>query len=179
MRDIASEVGILSGSLFYHFKSKEQMLVEMVREAVVSMCAGAEALLSRLEDPAERLRAVVRFELDCFAGSQTRDYFAVLVSEWRDVPTSVQPELRVMRRRYRSLVLSVINECDAAGLLRLEPDAAAKVLHAATTGAVTWFRSSGLYTVDQFARILADLVLRDPVPTAEVHLQPEQAEHAT
>jgi len=43
----------------------------------------------------------------------------------------------------------------------LAPDAAALVIHGATTGAVMWFRSSGRYTVDEFARILADLVLRD------------------
>lgn len=162
VRDIASEVGILSGSLFHHFDSKEQMLVEMVREAVISMCAGAEALVGPIADPVERLRVLVRFELDCFAGSQTRDYFAVLVSEWRDVPASIQPELRVMRQRYQGLVRSVIDECDAAGQLRLAPDAATKVLHGATTGAVTWFRKSGRYSVDEFARILADLVLRVP-----------------
>ena len=162
VRDIAAEVGILSGSLFHHFDSKEQMLVEMVREAVIAMCVGAEALLAPLADPVERLRALVRFELDCFAGSQTRDYFAVLVSEWRDIPASVQPELRSMRQRYLGLVRSVIEQCEAASLLRLAPDAAGLVIHGATTGAVTWFNSSGRYTVDEFARILSDLVLRDP-----------------
>lgn len=167
VRDIAAEVGILSGSLFYHFKSKEQMLVEMVREAVISMCVGAERLIAPISDPVDRLRVLVRFELDCFAGSQTRDYFAVMVSEWRDVPVSVQPEMRVMRQRYQALVRTVIDECDAAGLLRLEPDAAAKVLHGATTGAVTWFRSSGRYGVEEFARILADLVLRDPLARSD------------
>ena len=161
VRDIAAEVGILSGSLFHHFDSKEQMLIEMVREAVIAMCVGAEALLASLADPVERLRALIRFELDCFAGSQTRDYFAVLVSEWRDIPASVQPELRSMRQRYLGLVRSVVEQCEAASLLRLAPDAAGLVIHGATTGAVTWFNSSGRYSVDEFARILSDLVLRE------------------
>ncbi|CAN7767412.1 TetR/AcrR family transcriptional regulator [Variovorax sp. LjRoot175] len=160
VRDIAAGCGILSGSLFHHFASKEQMLAEILREAALTICTGAEALVAGITDPAARLRAVVCFELECFLGSRTRDYFGVLISEWRDVPAGLQPELRALRQRYFDLVLSVAEECEAAGLLRTEAQATVRVIHSTTTGAITWFRNDGRYTTDSFADVLCRLMLR-------------------
>ena len=161
VRDIAREVGIQSGSLFHHFATKEQMLTEMLREAALSMCVRAEALLEPIASPADRLRALIRFELDCFAGSQTRDFYATLVSEWRDTPDAFHAELRMLRQRYFGLVRSVLDACHAEGRLRIDPDAAAKVLHGVNTSSISWFRRSGRYTVDEFAAIFAKLLLND------------------
>ena len=161
VRDIGREVGILSGSLFHHFATKEQILVEMLREAAISLCTGVEARLANVADPVARIQLLIRFEMECFAGTQTRDYFAVLVSEWRDVPASVQPELRALRSRYAVFSRAVLQACHDAGVLRLPPDAAQRVLHGITTGAVTWFKSNGRYSVAEFADIVANLLMKD------------------
>ena len=42
-RAISEVVGILSGSLFHYFKSKDQMLFEIMHDAADSMCARADA----------------------------------------------------------------------------------------------------------------------------------------
>lgn len=162
VRDVAAAVGIRAGSLFHHFPSKEQMLVEMLREASVSLCVGAEAAVEGLESPQQQLAALIRYELNCFVGDRTKHQYAVLVSEWRDVPPAVQPELQMLRRRYFGVWTDVLEACHARGVLRLDPDAALHVLHGANSGAVLWFRSSGRYTVQGFAAILANLVLTEP-----------------
>lgn len=161
VRDIGKEVGILSGSLFHHFATKEQILVDMLREATISLCTGIEARLDSVTDPVQRLRVLIRFEMECFAGPQTRDYFAVLVSEWRDVPASVQPELRALRTRYAEISKSVMQACHAAGVLRVPPEAAERVLHGITTGSVSWFKNNGRYTVSEFADIIVSLLLKE------------------
>jgi len=161
VRDIGREVGIQSGSLFHHFASKEQMLVEMLREAAISLCAGAQARIASSSDPVERLRVLIRFEMECFVGSQTRDYFAVLVSEWRDVPAAIQPELQWHRTRYSEITRDVMEDCLAIGKLRLPPDAAERVLHGITNGAVSWFKSHGRYSVSEFSDIVASLLLAE------------------
>lgn len=66
-----------------------------------------------------------------------------------------------MRQRNPGLVRSIVEQREAVNLLRLAPEAAGMVIHGATTGAVMWSRSSGRCTVDEFARILSDLVLRE------------------
>ncbi len=159
VRDIAAAVGIQPGSLFHHFASKEQLLVEMLREASLSLCIGAEAAAGREGPPDERLAALVRFELNCLVGEGTRHQFAVLVSEWRDVPDAVRPELQMLRQRYFATWRQLLKECHDAGILRLEPEAALRIMHGANTGAVTWFRKNGRYGTGEFADILTSLVL--------------------
>lgn len=163
VRDIAAAVGIQPGSLFHHFASKEQLLVEMLREASLSLCIGAESAVDPEAPLPERLGALVHFELNCLVGERTRHRFAVLVSEWRDVPDAARPELQMLRQRYFATWRQLLAECREAGLLRLEPDAALRIIHGANTGAVVWFRKSGRYSTSEFADIVTRLVLVDSV----------------
>ena len=163
VRDVAGAIGISAGSLFHHFPSKEQMLVEMLREASISLCVGAEAVTAGIESPQRRLLALIRYELTCFVSERTRYQFAVLISEWRDVPDSARPELRMLRRRYFSVWMETLNECHARGQLRLEPNAALRIVHGADQGTATWFRQEGRYDVAGFALTLANLVLVTPL----------------
>lgn len=166
VRDIAAAVGIQPGSLFHHFASKEQLLVEMLREASLSLCIGAEAAVELEGTLPERLEALVHFELNCLVGERTRNRFSVLVSEWRDVPDSVRPELQMLRQRYFATWRQLLAECRQAELLRLEPEAALRIIHGANTGAVLWFRKNGRYSTGEFADILTRLVLVEKAAAA-------------
>ncbi len=160
VRDIASAVGIRPGSLFHHFASKEQLLVEMLREASIALCVGAEAAVAQVAAPDQRLAALVRYELNCLVGDRTRYQFAVLISEWRDVPRSVRPEIKMLGQRYFRVWQAVIDECASADLLRLDAFATLKVLHGVDRGATLWFRQQTRYTVAEFSALLTNLVLR-------------------
>lgn len=164
IRDVAAAVGIRPGSLFHHFASKERLLTEMLREAALAMCVRAEMLAEADDPPAQRLAALVRFELNCLVGERTRHQFAVLVSEWRDVPEAARPELQMLRSRYFHVWRQLLAECHEARLLRLDPEAALRILHGTNTSALVWFRRNGQYTITEFARILTDLVLTTPLP---------------
>lgn len=169
VRDIAERVGILSGSLFHHFRSKEEMLREIMREAAISVCLKAEELVARHAGAPQRLRALIGLELDCVVAEPSKDYHAVLFMEWREVPEAARPEFTTLRRRYARIWRDVLEDCEREGRLRCEPVAASHVLHGAILGAMTWFKPSGRYTVGQYGDILADLVLDgagDPGPSA-------------
>ena len=159
VRDIAERVGILSGSLFHHFRSKDEMLREIMREAALSVCIRAEDIVARQPAPALQLRALIGLELDCVIAESSKDYHAVLFMEWREVPEAAKPEFTMLRRRYARIWREVLEACHRQGLLRCEPVAASHVLHGAITGAMTWFKASGRYSVDQYGDILAGLVL--------------------
>ncbi|MBO0737295.1 MAG: TetR family transcriptional regulator [Alphaproteobacteria bacterium] len=66
VRDIAEEVGILKGSLYHHFASKEELLYLVVKDPIAQMyrtiseIAGAEAAAS------EKLRRAVLAHLEAF-----------------------------------------------------------------------------------------------------------------
>lgn len=160
VRDIAEAVGILSGSLFHHFQSKEEMLLEIMREAAMSVCIRAEEIIERLTVPTEQLRELVRLELESIVNDPRKDYHVVLFFEWRDVPEAAKPEFTRLRKRYQRSWMQVLNACHANGQLRCAPEAAEHIMHGALRGAMTWFKPTGRYSTDEFGDILTKLVLQ-------------------
>src|SRR5437879_861588 len=58
MRDIAAASGMLAGSLYYHFASKEELLVAVYAEGVRRISDSVSAVLARDLEPWARLEAV-------------------------------------------------------------------------------------------------------------------------
>ncbi len=165
-RAISDIVGILSGSLFHYFRSKEQMLFEVMHEAATQLCDKAEAAVAAVSGPRERLRALIRLQLDCLIGEETRDYYAVLIAEWRELDAAAKPGLTARRTQYSAIWHAVLDECARAGLLRSDPHSLQFVLHGAINWASTWFKPGGRLLIDDYARILEDLVLEREHGTA-------------
>jgi AcrR family transcriptional regulator len=158
-RAISEIVGILSGSLFHYFKSKDQMLFEVMHEGALSMCLRADAVVAAAGTPREKLRALVRMQLDCLLSERTTDFYAVLISEWREVDPKGKKVLTKLRRRYYAVWHDVLEQCQRQGLLRAEPRATHLALSGALAWAGTWFKSSGALTLEQYAETLDNLVL--------------------
>lgn len=55
MRDIAAAVGMLPGSLYYHFPSKEDLLIDIHERVVTGMTDRVLAALDGVSDPWERV----------------------------------------------------------------------------------------------------------------------------
>lgn len=60
VRDIADEAGILSGSLYHHFDSKEAMLHEIMREFMDSLHQRFQVIVDQSATPRETLDELVR-----------------------------------------------------------------------------------------------------------------------
>lgn len=60
VRDIADEAGILSGSLYHHFDSKEAMLSEILRGFLEGLHEGFVEVVARQESPQETFDGLVR-----------------------------------------------------------------------------------------------------------------------
>ena len=58
MRDIADSAGIL-GSLYHHFKSKEQMVEEVLRDFLDWLFARYQEIVETRPNPLERLKGPV------------------------------------------------------------------------------------------------------------------------
>ncbi len=163
IRAISEIVGILSGSLFLHFRSKEQMLFEVMNEAATQLCAKGEAAAAAAITPRGRLRALIRLQLDCMIGDDTRDYYAVMIGEWRELDAAAKPSLAARRTEYSVIWQNVLDDCARAGLLRSDPHTLQFVLHGAINWASTWFKPGGKLSIDEYAQILVDLALeREP-----------------
>lgn len=59
IRDIATASGVLSGSLYYHFPSKEDLLFTVHQESLTAMRQEVEAAIATISDPWQRLEEAI------------------------------------------------------------------------------------------------------------------------
>lgn len=79
VRQIADDVNILSGSLYHHFATKEEILEEIVREAILSSRDDAQRIAALPLDAEQRLVALVTIELNRLTASQ--EVYAIVFNE--------------------------------------------------------------------------------------------------
>src|SRR5687768_14703863 len=88
LRQLAQAVGIQSGSLYNHIRSKQELLVTLVVRHLGHLLESADEALSGIDDPAEALRAFIAFHMSYHMSRKREIYIAN--SELR----SLEPENR-------------------------------------------------------------------------------------
>ncbi|MFO7527487.1 MAG: TetR/AcrR family transcriptional regulator [Marinobacter sp.] len=139
VRDLAAAVGIQSGSLFHHFRTKEEILKAVMVETIRLNTALMQAAMEAAETPKDKLRALVRAELESING-QTGEAMAVLVFEWRSLSADSQADVLELRDIYEALWLDVLGVLRDQGRLLAEPFVVRRMLTGALSWTVTWYR---------------------------------------
>lgn len=139
VRDLAAAVGIQSGSLFHHFRTKEEILKAVMVETIRLNTAVMRAAVSAADTNREKLRALISAELESING-QTGEAMAVLVYEWRSLSESSRKEVLKLRDIYESLWLEVLRALKDEGALVADPFVVRRMLTGALSWTVTWYR---------------------------------------
>lgn len=139
VRDLAAAVGIQSGSLFHHFRTKEEILKAVMVETIRLNTALMQAAMSSANSNREKLRALVSAELESING-QTGEAMAVLVFEWRSLSEASRAEVLKLRDIYEALWLDVLTGLKEEGALVADPFIVRRMLTGALSWTVTWYR---------------------------------------
>ncbi|MCV6626120.1 MAG: TetR/AcrR family transcriptional regulator [Cellvibrionaceae bacterium] len=142
VRDIAAEVGILSGSIFHHFPNKESILKAVMAEAILTCLARMESAVAKLETTPARFRALVRCELEAIHGISGVG-FTLLTSEWRCLSADSQAEILKLRQRYEGLHREVLADAKAQGWTQVEPFLLRHFMRGALAETSNWFHLNG------------------------------------
>ncbi|PTB94259.1 TetR family transcriptional regulator [Marinobacter sp. B9-2] len=139
VRDLAAAVGIQSGSLFHHFRTKEEILKAVMVETIRLNTALMQAALEAADTNRKKLRGLVRAELESING-QTGEAMAVLVFEWRSLSAASQVEVLELRDIYEKLWLDVLESLKHEGALEADPFVVRRMLTGALSWTVTWYK---------------------------------------
>lgn len=169
MRAIASEVGIKAGSLYNHFRAKEDILFEICHGVMVEMLSGGQRVIATTTSCDARLRRLVEFHVRFCAedrfGSKVADDQLHALGEAR------RREVLALRDTYEQLFREVLAEGrDQHGW---EVDEVAVVTFALATMANSvnvWFREDGRLTAAEVASIYGDLAIR-AVRAADIRVE--------
>lgn len=151
VRDIASAVGIQSGSIFHHFSSKEDILRAVMSEALVYFIDELRVAIEAAEGPEERLLACIRSELQFTVGDDTVAVMSVLITEWRCLSKPHQKEVLKYRATYEQLWMDVLKKAKKAGLVAGDIFIIRRLLAGAIHWTTTWFQPDGEMSLDNLA----------------------------
>jgi TetR/AcrR family transcriptional regulator, cholesterol catabolism regulator len=157
MGDLAQAMGVQKGSLYAHTPSKQDLLLETMREGARAFHASLDALPEDVP-AAEQIRLALRAHLRVVV--EQLDVATVFIREWRYLEGERREEILAERRRYEERWRALFREGVERGELRTDLDAAAAALLAlsAANWAYTWL-AAGRNTdelADRFAAILLD-----------------------
>lgn len=112
--DIAGELGVSSGLVFYHFETKDALLVEALEYAVVRDADRLDKALAQEGEPLGRLHKV----LTSYGPTGAASGWTLWIEAWSTAlrEPSIQASLRKLDKRWRDALENVIIEGVSAGV---------------------------------------------------------------
>ncbi len=141
--EIASSVGLLKGSLYYHFTSKEEILAELLldvhRDALVMLDGASKADGTGIERVESYVAAHARWT------ARHLDRVEVLLRDYHYLPAQRAREVSALRRRFSTYLTECIEQAQREGSVDAALDArvAANSIHGMLNWIGHWYRAAG------------------------------------
>jgi AcrR family transcriptional regulator len=158
-RELAAVLGVQKASIYYHIRSKEDLLYSLCVESLENIYSATEAAITGVEDPVERVRALIKGHVSAMLADKEKH--ATMLTELRSLSPKRRREVVGLRDDYEKLVRSVLADAQEAGALR--GDIPAKYLELCLLDlmnwAIFWFRPDRGMSPEQLAETFAILFL--------------------
>ncbi len=137
--DIAEKAGVAKGTVYYHFKSKAELVDALITEGLTPLAMRMRAAVDESTSARESLQSLVRTELEFIR--ENRSFAKLLVRELWQEDRAWRETLLLIRERIVTVIREQIERGIASGELRADLDAqfAASSLFALTAvAALDW-----------------------------------------
>ncbi|EKT83555.1 transcriptional regulator [Rhodococcus opacus M213] len=160
VRDIADAAGILSGSLYHHFDSKESMVDEILRGFLDDLFGKYREIVASGLDSRATLEALVTTSYEAIDASHSA--VAIYQDEVKHLVANERfAYLSELNTEFRELWMGVLEAGVKDGSFRSDIDVelAFRFLRDTAWVAVRWYRPGGSVTVDTVAKQYLSIVL--------------------
>ena len=163
LRDVARECGIKAASIYYHFGSKDEILLEILDFGIERIFSSVREAVGRLPKNApfaRKLRAAIHAHVESFF--VYGDYTATNIRVFGQAPKSVQKRNLALRDRYERFWKDLFEEGRRSGALRASLDLGVVrlFLFGAMNRTVEWYRPNGALDLDALTDRFTDILLR-------------------
>lgn len=159
IRDIADAVQMRSGSPFYHFKTKQEILRAVVLEGIAEIHAVVSAAAASKKPVRQRFEAMLAAHLNVILGESGRDFAAALLHESRHLDPEAQADIIRLKDAYEKLWQTILKDLKKAGLIANDRAITRLFLLGALNWTTQWYRPDGSQTPHKISRQLAEFVL--------------------
>ena len=159
-RDIANAVGMRSGSPFYHFRSKQELLKAAIADGLETARQRMQEAIADIVDPEQRLRTMIRTHLSNLLDGACQA--PLLLYESRSLDPAARAEIGVIADHYQRPWQTTLEELAAEGKLRTAAPPVRLFLFGMLNWSKQWFRPDGALSIDELSDSMCDMLL---VPT--------------
>ncbi len=159
--DIAREAGVADGTVYIYFENKEDILVSLFQELMISFVDNLYCELVQCQNATEKLAAIIKYHLSILADNPDRA--RVTQIELRQIDQVINEGISKPLLKYFQLIEEVIEEGKMQRLYRqnLNTRTARKVVFGAIDEVVTcWVLSSKSYDLTALCEPVYDLLVR-------------------
>jgi TetR/AcrR family transcriptional regulator, cholesterol catabolism regulator len=158
-REISRALGITNGTFYYHYSSKEELLVRICNTSLDRIIDAVSHAVSKEEDPRGRIEALVHTHVQTMLLDQ--ELHKTMLTELRSLNGSNLNRVRAQRDVYSNLVRETIVQAQDAGTLRQDVSAPAMTLLLLNmlNWTIFWFNPQGSMSPEEIARFTASVFL--------------------
>ncbi|MEJ5224526.1 MAG: TetR/AcrR family transcriptional regulator [Anaerolineales bacterium] len=158
MADIAEAVQLQKASLYHHFSSKQEILVELLDRALDMVSTQMQSVMARDIPADEKLTLAMQTYLQTL--SQQGDLVFVLLLEYRSLEADLYARHIPNRDRFERMWRDLLSEGVAAGVFECADVAmAARALLGMLNWSITWYRPEGRKSIEEIADQYAHILL--------------------
>ena len=166
IRDIAHAVGMRSGSPFYHFANKHEILMAVMEEGLRLGLERTQAVLAdNLSSATEQFNRLVRAHYGILHDTGS-DFIPVMLYDWRSLPGQYKRRIIELKDRYDAIWQRTLDRLHAEGRLRTEPHLARLMILGAINFSATWYHADSQKTravdLEELSAQTVALVLHEP-----------------
>ncbi|WP_210496869.1 TetR/AcrR family transcriptional regulator [Microvirga antarctica] len=161
MRVIAEEAELKAGSIYYHYKSKDDLISAVLDLGIKAVIDAVKDALAKLpEDAPGRLRVQTAIHAHLSAIIDNGDYTLATRRVFGQVPEAIREKNLRLRNSYAAMWQDILTEAQKRGEFR--PDANLSLARLFILGAlnwtVEWFKPGGS-SIDEVARNFSAVVV--------------------
>src|SRR5437588_11047555 len=116
IRDISAAAGMHSGSPFYHFKTKQDILVAVMEQGLAEGLRKSEDVMAQALSPDQKLKGLIRAQLGTIL-EEGNDFIPVLLYDWRSLSAANRRRIVTLKDRYDALWQQVIEDLQRTGYM--------------------------------------------------------------
>ncbi|MEJ0078319.1 MAG: TetR/AcrR family transcriptional regulator [Alphaproteobacteria bacterium] len=159
IRDISAAAGMHSGSPFYHFKTKQDILVAVMEQGLAEGLCRTEEVMALSVPPDQKLTRLIRAQLGTIL-EEGSDFIPVLLYDWRSLTPANRRRIVAVKDRYDALWQRLIDELKRDGRMPGDAQLVRLLILGAVNWAGTWYRTGGRLSLDEVADGAARLFLQ-------------------
>ncbi len=182
MRAIAEEAELQAGSIYYHYKSKDDLIGAVLDIGINAVMDTVKTAMAALPDDAtgaERIETAVRAHLSAII--EIGDYTLATRRVFGQVPEAIRTKNLRLRDTYATVWKNILLEAQKRGELRADANLtlARLFILGALNWTVEWYKPGGR-TIEEVAREFTSVVVQGLLdrPAQDEHAEPARRARA-